>query len=123
MHTPSSSVISFTDAPATEHPSTPDAARLLEGNPEHITRPYFESADGSFLTGVWESTPGKWRALTGKDEFCFIVKGHLRLVSDTGESRTFKTGDSFIIPQGFSGCWEVLENTTKHYAIRKYSDD
>ncbi len=119
----SPSVISFADVPATEHHSVPDAARLLEGTPAHITRSCFESPDGSFLTGIWESTPGKWRALSGKDEFCFIVKGHLRLLSDTGESRTFKTGDSFVIPQGFRGSWEVLENTTKHYAIRKYSDD
>ena len=123
MSTPPSFVISFSDAPAAEHHGTPEALRILDGNPEHITRPYFESADGSFLTGVWESTPGSWRALTGKDEFCFIVKGRLRLVSDSGESRTFKTGDSFVIPQGFSGRWEILENTTKHYAIRKYSGD
>lgn len=120
MSTASSSIISFSDSPTKELHSSPDAARLLEGKPQHITHPYFESADGSFITGIWESTPGKWRALTGKDEFCYIVNGHLRLVSDTGESRTFKTGDSFIIPQGFSGCWEVLEKTTKHYAIRKY---
>ncbi|MEO7159801.1 MAG: cupin domain-containing protein [Polaromonas sp.] len=123
MSTTSSSVIGFTDAPTTELHNTPDAARLLEGQPQHITRPYFESADGSFLTGIWESTPGKWRAFTGKDEFCYIVKGHLRLISDTGEIRTFKTGDSFVIPQGFAGCWEVLEHTIKHYAIRKYSDN
>lgn len=116
-------VIGFADTPAAEHHGGPDAARLLGGQPQHITRPHFESPDGTFLTGIWESTPGKWRAFTGKDEFCYIVKGHLRLISDTGESRTFKTGDSFVIPRGFEGCWEILENTTKHYAIRKYSDD
>ena len=116
-------VIDFADPPASELRSTPDPARLLEGQPEHITRSCFESPDGSFITGIWESTPGKWRAFTGKDEFCYIVKGHLRLISDSGEARTFKTGDSFVIPQGFAGCWEVIEPTTKHYAIRKYSDD
>lgn len=116
-------VIGFAHQPAAEHHSSPDAARLLGGKPQHITRPQFESADGTFLTGIWESTPGKWRAFTGKDEFCYIVKGHLRLISDAGDIRTFRTGDSFVIPRGFEGCWEILEDTTKHYAIRKYSDD
>ena len=41
---------------------------------------------------------------------------------DSGESRTFKTGDGFVIPNGFSGYWEVLEHTVKHYAVRKYPD-
>ena len=118
-----SSVIGFTDPPAAEHHGSPDPARLQGGNPRQITRPQFESADGTFLTGIWESTPGKWRAFTGKDEFCYIVKGHLRLISDAGVIRTFRTGDSFVIPRGFEGSWEILEDTTKHYAIRKYSDD
>lgn len=122
MSKPASSVISFADITATVQHGAPDAARLLDGQPQHTTRPYFESPDGSFMAGIWESTPGKWRALTGKDEFCYIVTGHLRLVSDSGESRTFKTGDTFVIPNGFTGSWEVIEHTIKHYAIRKYSD-
>lgn len=116
-------VIGFTDAPITTLHGSPDPARLVQGQPQHTTQPLFESEDGGFITGIWESTPGKWRAFTGKDEFCYIVKGQLRLISDTGESRSFKTGDSFVIPRGFTGYWEIIETTTKHYAIRKYSDD
>ncbi|MBN9091758.1 MAG: cupin domain-containing protein [Pigmentiphaga sp.] len=114
------SVTSFADAPVSEQHAAQDAARVIEGAPRHTTRSYFESADGSFSAGTWECTPGKWRALTGKDELCYIVKGHLRLISDTGQSRTFKTGDTFVIPDGFIGFWEVLEPTIKHYAVRKY---
>ena len=28
--------------------------------------------------------------------------------------KPFKTGDAFLIPNGFEGTWEVVETTKKH---------
>lgn len=94
--------------------------RVVEGDPHHNTVSHFESPDGSVLAGTWTSTPGKWHAFTDRDEFCYIVSGHCQLISDAGEVQDFRTGDAFLIPNGFKGFWNVIETTTKHYVIRAY---
>jgi uncharacterized cupin superfamily protein len=70
------------------------------------------------MAGTWTSTPGKWRAFTSRDEFCHIVSGQVRLLGDDGTVRSFTTGDAFLIPNGFTGCWEVVETTIKHVVVR-----
>ncbi len=95
--------------------------RVVEGDPHHETVSHFSSPDGSLLAGTWTSTPGKWHAFTERDEFCYIISGHCQLISDAGEVQDFRTGDAFLIPNGFSGFWNVVETTTKHYVIRDYS--
>lgn len=116
------SVISFADAPLTESQrrlaDLPE--RVVDGDPRHVTQSRFESPDGKLIAGTWTSTPGKWRAFIDRDEFCQIVSGHCRLISESGEARDFKAGDSFLIPNGFRGYWEVIETTTKHYVIRQH---
>ncbi|MFD2741704.1 cupin domain-containing protein [Sulfitobacter aestuarii] len=95
--------------------------RVIDGDPHHETQMRYTSPDGTLLAGTWESTPGKWRAFTGRDEFCYIVSGHVKLISKDGGEQEFRTGDSFLIPEGFEGYWQVLETTVKHFVIRDYS--
>lgn len=95
--------------------------RVVEGDPQHQTRMHFVSEDKTLLAGTWTSTPGKWHAFTDRDEFCTIISGHCQLISETGEIKDFRTGDAFLIPNGFSGFWNVIETTTKHFVIRDYS--
>ncbi len=94
--------------------------RVLEGDPRHESTVFFTGAAGALMAGTWTSTPGKWQAFTDRDEFCYIVAGHVRLLGDNGTVRSFKTGDAFLIPNGFTGCWEVLETTTKHFVVRQH---
>ena len=94
--------------------------RVVEGDPHHEIASRFESPDGGLTAGTWTSTPGKWHAFTDRDEFCFIISGHVRLISEDGSVQTFKTGDTFLIPNGFRGFWDVVETTTKQYVIRHY---
>ena len=44
--------------------------RVVEGDPRHTTDLHFRSVDGALIAGSWVSTPGKWHAFTGRDEFC-----------------------------------------------------
>lgn len=94
--------------------------RVVEGDPQHQSSTFFKNAAGDVMAGTWTSTPGKWHAFTDRDEFCFITSGHVRLIADDGSAQTFRTGDAFLIPNGFRGFWEVLETTTKHFVIRSY---
>lgn len=116
------SVVSFSGTPITESErrlrDLPD--RVVEGDPHHVTQLHFQSPDGKLIAGTWTSTPGKWRAFTERDEFCTILSGHVRLVEESGEAKTFRTGDAFLIPNGFRGFWEVIEATTKHFVIRHH---
>lgn len=97
--------------------------RVIDGDPCHVTETRFESPDGTLIAGTWTSTPGKWRAFTGRDEFCTILFGHVRLIDADGGAQSFRTGDAFLIPNGFRGFWEVIETTTKHFVIRRATPD
>ena len=113
-------IVGFSDNPISKTERRLPADRVLTGAPEHSIRSMFETQDGELTAGTWTSTPGKWIAFQDRDEFCYITNGHVRLTDDEGLAREFKTGDAFLIPNGFKGTWEVLETTTKHYVIRHY---
>jgi uncharacterized protein len=99
--------------------SKPPADRLLQGTPEHIARNYFSDAGGRFFAGVWESTPGRWRVRYSENEFCHITRGKVRIEDESGSAWTFGAGDSFVIPAGFAGVWEVIEPLSKLYVIHE----
>ena len=115
-------VIDFKDkGPETKRRLADLPDRVVEGDPQHETQMRFTSADSSLLAGTWTSTPGKWIAFADRDEFCVLLSGHIKLISDDGTEQEFRSGDSFLIPNGFRGFWYVLETTTKHFVIRDYS--
>lgn len=95
--------------------------RVVAGDPHHRSVGRFSNPSGDLIAGTWTSTPGKWRAFTERDEFCTILSGHVRLIAEDGSVQAFRAGDSFLIPNGFRGYWEVVQTTTKHYVIRDYS--
>jgi uncharacterized protein len=110
-------IVDFASACAETSVSKPPADRLLAGNPEHTTRNYFSDSGGRFFSGVWESTPGRWRISYTENEFCHITRGRVRIADSTGREWIFKAGDSFVIPAGFVGTWECIEPTAKFYVI------
>ncbi|WP_035572978.1 cupin domain-containing protein [Halomonas halocynthiae] len=98
-------------------------SRVVEGDPQHESTLFFESPDSKMVAGTWTSTLGKWHAFTDRDEFCYILSGHVRLVAEDGSAQTFRSGDAFLVPDGFRGYWEVIETTTKHFVIRDHAAD
>ena len=120
---PGTTVIDFAAEPSAvnERRLSDLPERVAAGDPHHVTRVQFESPDGTLTAGTWTSTPGKWHAFADRDEFCMILSGHCRLIDESGHAQTFKTGDAFLIPNGFRGYWEVVETTTKHFVIHHYT--
>lgn len=94
----------------------PAADRLIAGDPVFSTWNHVDQ-DGLYC-GIWHCTPGTWRVVYTEWEYCHILSGVSVLTPDTGPARTVRAGDSFIIPRGFTGTWEVVETTTKDYVIR-----
>jgi uncharacterized cupin superfamily protein len=97
--------------------SVPPADRLLGGNPRHQVRNYFSDASQQFHTGVWTSTRGKWRIQYSESEFCALTRGRVALENLQGERWEFGPGEGFVVPAGFVGTWEVIDDCTKFYAI------
>lgn len=95
--------------------------RVVEGDPLHESMVRFTSEDERLQAGTWVSTPGKWRLFTDRDEFCTILEGRAVLESLSGTCEEFVAGDSFLIPNGFDGYWDVKEVTRKHFVILSHS--
>ena len=92
--------------------------RRLDGDPQFSIWNLERAADGTILSGIWQTTPGKWRSIyDGKWEFCTIVEGALTITEDGCEPVTYGVGESFVIRDGFRGVWEASVLTRKHYVV------
>lgn len=103
---------------AADAPRTPVAAdRLIRGQPVQAVANAYSDPGEAFQCGVWEGDIGAWRVHYTEHEFCHMLAGRVRIVGDDGAERIVAIGDSFVIPAGFSGIWEVLEPARKLYAV------
>lgn len=110
-------LVSFGPPSSTGETYRPAADRILAGDPIQTAWNLFTSADGRFHSGIWESQPGKWRCVFTESEFCQILAGILIVTGDDGSVATYRAGDAFVSPAGFTGTWEVVEPVRKHYAF------
>jgi len=100
-----------------EESTTPAADRLLAGNPRQAITNHYADATQQFFSGRWSSTPGKWRIRYSESEFCCLTRGRVALENLEGDRWEFGPGAGFVVPAGFEGTWEVIEECTKFYAI------
>ena len=117
MKSPIPKVIGFADALPEPERYLPPAERLISGNPAQALFNLFASPDGRFNSGIWESEPGQWRVVFSESEFCHLLEGVIIVRGDDGSERTFRAGDAFVSPAGFTGTWEVTTRAKKYYAI------
>lgn len=103
--------------------STPITADLegwkpVEGSPTMKTWIEHATADGKFLTGFWEATPGTYQVTYNVDEMVHMFQGKATLTDAGGESKTYAGGDSFFVPAGSKVTWKTLETVRKIFAIK-----
>jgi uncharacterized cupin superfamily protein len=109
-------IITFGAAVDAQH-SVPDAQRVLAGEPRLTVWNHYTEPTGQFFAGVWAATRGRWAIRYTEHEFCHLLEGRVVITSEAGESMEFGRGDSFVVPAGFVGTWEVVEDCRKLYAI------
>jgi hypothetical protein len=97
--------------------TAPPSERLIAGTPRQQYANYYSDDSQQFSSGIWSSSPGKWRIRYTESEFCCLTKGKVVLENLAGERWEFGPGAGFVVPSGFEGTWEVLEDCTKFYAI------
>ena len=90
------------------------------GEPVALTRGVLlhRDDDGGNETGLWVSTPGRWRCVIERAEFCHFLAGRALYVSDEGERLEVGAGDAAFFPAGWRGTCEVMETLRKTYLIR-----
>jgi uncharacterized cupin superfamily protein len=106
-------------AETTEPGRYPDAMvapgqKAFDGSFE--TKPGYRSEDGRFTVALWESGPGVLRT-DGypHDEYCRVLEGRLVVTNRGGRSEEFGPGDSFVIPKGWAGTWDMKTRFKKQY--------
>jgi uncharacterized cupin superfamily protein len=109
-------LVTFDELPEPER-TEPAADRRLGGDPRQQVWNLYGLAGDRFFAGRWASTTGSWRVRYTEHEFCHVLSGRMRIASQDGGVWTFVAGDSFVVPAGFEGTWEVLEDAVKLYAI------
>jgi uncharacterized protein len=105
------------EGPVDAEDSEPAAERLIAGSPQLEVRNFFADASQQFFAGRWSATRGKWRIRYTENELCVMTSGRVVLESAAGERSSFGPGDAFVVPAGFVGTWEVIEDCSKIYAI------
>ena len=46
-------------------------------------------------------------------EYVLMISGHLVVTNDDGSVMEFRAGDTFVMPKGFSGLWDIRERMKK----------
>ena len=91
--------------------------KLLSGNPRQTVRMQYTDPTKQFFVGEWRSEVGKWRINYSEEEYCQMLEGVSVITDEQGSAVTVTAGDSFVIPRGFVGSWEVVEPTRKNFVI------
>lgn len=91
--------------------------KLIAGNPQQTVWMHYTDPTKQFVVGIWRSEPGKWRIAYTEEEYCHMLEGKSIVTNEAGESFTVSAGESFVIPRGFIGTWEVVESTTKRFVM------
>lgn len=72
------------------------------------------SGDVKVQVGVWKAGMGE---LTLENfpftEYVLMISGSVIVTEKDGTSNTYKAGDTFVIPKGWSGIWDVQERMKK----------
>ena len=50
-------------------------------------------------------------------EYVLMISGRVVITNEDGTKNEFKAGDTFVIPKGFSGSWDIRESMKKQMVI------
>jgi uncharacterized cupin superfamily protein len=88
----------------------------LDGTPVESSAPLY--SDALVDVGVWECTPGSFRAAReGFGEVAHVIAGRGTLVSDSGEVTELVPGAVVVTPEGWTGTWTIEQTLRKLYVI------
>lgn len=90
-------------------PVDPDAATTVHE--------WYQDKTGALSAGFWASQAMAVEVNYEEDEFCLIIEGTVELTDASGHKETYKAGESFVIPAGFTGTWKSVTPVRKFYVV------
>jgi len=93
------------------------AAALTGKDGEATTHLWYTDPSNKLCAGFWASEDFSGAVSYTEDEFCTLIAGVVKLTDADGNVETYRAGDSFLIPSGFSGSWETIEPVRKFFVI------
>ncbi len=110
-------ILKFTESTAQPEAYFLSPEKLIEGNPRQTVWMHYTDASKQFMSGIWCSEIGKWRVVYTEEEYCSILEGTSIITDNLDIAVTVTQGESFVIPSGFVGTWEVVTPTKKIFVI------
>ncbi|WP_211465568.1 cupin domain-containing protein [Collimonas silvisoli] len=98
----------------------PDPEMRVKGAPNRTTLSYFADPAFGLSSGIWSAETGAYKIsmAASKHEFFHILTGKVEISCDsTGAVKSYGPGDTGIIPPGFSGMFEIIEDASKFYVV------
>jgi uncharacterized cupin superfamily protein len=90
---------------------------ILSGDPRQSGRLDVSGEDGALYAGVWECTRGSFRFTYTFTELATILTGRIAVTDAQGTRHELGVGDSFLVRQGETVTWEILEDMRKSYFL------
>jgi hypothetical protein len=91
---------------------------LLSGAPQQRDKRYYADLTGQWTVGVWSSTPYHRKTIPfPRHELMHILEGEVTITEDGQPPRTFKAGDTFVVPMGTLCDWKSTVDVRKFYCI------
>jgi len=90
------------------------------GTPHDATRPLAEVR--SISSGSWWCSAGGWPSYTPRTttEVFFVFSGFGKLTDMDGVEHSFGPGDTVILPKGWAGRWDVLQDIHKVWFVNDH---
>ncbi len=91
---------------------------FLVESPVEQAHTFYTNSKGNVTAGVWECSPCREHFdRYGVDEICTVIGGSVTITGKDGVAQTFVPGDTFVVPQDFSGEWHITETLKKFWMI------
>lgn len=75
-----------------------------------------KNADATVQIGVWEADVSKTRLIDYPfTEYVLMISGRVVIINDDGSENEFTAGDTFVMPKGFTGIWDIRERMKKQH--------
>jgi uncharacterized cupin superfamily protein len=105
-------------------PSKPPAAEMLLGpSPKTRICVGYEDPSKTWSAGVWDATPYHRKIIPfPRYEFMHLVEGEVSFTGKDGKSRTFKAGDTLLVPPGVRADWKNPVYLRKVFCVFKPID-
>lgn len=81
---------------------------------QKITFDDMHDGDAVVRVGLWEGGVSRSKLIDYPfTEYVLMISGHLVITNDDGSQQEFKAGDTFVMPKGWTGIWDIREDMKK----------